>query len=327
MMKENIKSVGADASVRPTPKARQNKGITLIALVITIIVMLILVAVTISMAINGGLFDYAGKAVGETQNAIDEEQKLAEGKIKIGETWYNSIDEYINSDGEVNFEELFKTATKHPDQTETDDIGIAEDGSIVNLDLWYYTLIGDNDEYVLAEYLGSQASAGYKGDIVKPEGTIRGKVPMYIKEDGEDNFYPVTSMRSTFRDCTELIIAPEIPSSVTDLWGTFNGCSGLTKAPEIPIGVTDMRETFANCSALTTATEIPSSVTLMNCTFQDCSALTGTLKINATPTHYIYCLRRAATAEGCILVLEGPSATVLNNILSTATSGNVTIKQ
>ena len=35
------------------------KGITLIALVITIIVMLILVAVTISMALNGGLFGYA----------------------------------------------------------------------------------------------------------------------------------------------------------------------------------------------------------------------------------------------------------------------------
>ena len=72
--------VGADASVRPTSKARQNKGITLIALVITIIVMLILVAVTISMAINGGLFDYAGKATSETENAIEKEQELANGK-------------------------------------------------------------------------------------------------------------------------------------------------------------------------------------------------------------------------------------------------------
>ena len=52
-----------------------NKGITLIALVITIIVMLILVAVTISMAVNGGLFNYAGKAVGETKNAIENESE------------------------------------------------------------------------------------------------------------------------------------------------------------------------------------------------------------------------------------------------------------
>ena len=73
----------------------ENKGITLIALVITIIVMLILVAVTISMAINGGLFEYAGKAVSETQNAIDKEQGLADGKIKVGDKWYASIDAYI----------------------------------------------------------------------------------------------------------------------------------------------------------------------------------------------------------------------------------------
>ena len=46
---------------------RKNQGITLIALVITIIVMLILVAVTITMAANGGLFEYARKAAGETE--------------------------------------------------------------------------------------------------------------------------------------------------------------------------------------------------------------------------------------------------------------------
>ena len=74
-----------------------NKGITLIALIITIIVMLVLVAVTISMAVNGGIFNYAGKAVSDMQNAIDLEQQLADGKIKIGDKWYASIDDYINN--------------------------------------------------------------------------------------------------------------------------------------------------------------------------------------------------------------------------------------
>ena len=75
---------------------RKNQGITLIALVITIIVMLILVAVTISMAVNGGLFDYAGKAVGETQNALDVEQQLANGAIQVDGVWYDSIDDYLS---------------------------------------------------------------------------------------------------------------------------------------------------------------------------------------------------------------------------------------
>ena len=41
---------------------KREKGITLIALIITIIVMLILVGVTINVALNGGLFSKAEDA-------------------------------------------------------------------------------------------------------------------------------------------------------------------------------------------------------------------------------------------------------------------------
>ena len=51
-----------------------NRGITLIALVITIIIMLILAGVTISLAVNGGLFGYAGNAAKQTKTARDDEQ-------------------------------------------------------------------------------------------------------------------------------------------------------------------------------------------------------------------------------------------------------------
>ena len=76
-------------------KLKTQKGITLIALVITIIVMLILVAVTISMAINGGLFEKAGKATGDTKNAMDAEQQLADGRLQIDGKTYASIDDYL----------------------------------------------------------------------------------------------------------------------------------------------------------------------------------------------------------------------------------------
>ena len=56
---------------------KSNKGITLIALIITIIVMLILVAVTISMAVNGGLFGYAGNAARGTEAEKQKETRLA----------------------------------------------------------------------------------------------------------------------------------------------------------------------------------------------------------------------------------------------------------
>lgn len=62
---------------------KSQKGITLIALVITIIVMLILVGVTIAMAVNGGLFEKASDAAGKTNNAIDAEQQLASGQAIV----------------------------------------------------------------------------------------------------------------------------------------------------------------------------------------------------------------------------------------------------
>ena len=76
-------------------KEKRNKGITLIALVITIIVMLILVAVTIQIVVNGGLFEYAGRAAGDTKNAIDEENNLATGRVEVDGKVYESIDDYI----------------------------------------------------------------------------------------------------------------------------------------------------------------------------------------------------------------------------------------
>ncbi len=71
---------------------KTQKGITLIALVITIIVMLILVGVTISISLQGGLFGYAKNAAKDTRNALEQEKTLANGDI---------IDYYLNVSQEV----------------------------------------------------------------------------------------------------------------------------------------------------------------------------------------------------------------------------------
>ena len=230
-------------------------------------------------------------------------------------------------DSSVNYEEIFKTATKHPDQEDTNDIGIAEDGSAVNLDLWVYVLNPDGTSYCLNSNDTSNSNSGYSNLEIE-NGKIKGKVPMYIKEDGESDFFPMTNMLKTFSHCTNLTIAPEIPSSVTNMDGTFSGCTNLTIAPEIPSSVTNMDETFSGCTNLKTAPEIPSSVTNMvhtfsyctnlttapvipssvtdmNRTFYCCTNLTGELIINADPTTIFWCLNNAITGPGCSLVLKG----------------------
>ncbi len=73
-------------------KFTQEKGITLIALIITIIVMLILVAVTITVALNGGLFTKADDSSLKTEKQSVYEQVVAameldnNGNLDVNET-------------------------------------------------------------------------------------------------------------------------------------------------------------------------------------------------------------------------------------------------
>ena len=73
----------------------KNRGITLIALIITIIVMLILVAVTVSVALNGGLIGKTQEAKTKTEEAQIQERDILTGRIKIGDTWYDTLDKYL----------------------------------------------------------------------------------------------------------------------------------------------------------------------------------------------------------------------------------------
>ena len=93
---------------------RENKGITLVALIITIIVMMILVAVSVTVALDGGLFNTAKKAASETQARAEEEMLLSavvgaigrDGRVDLGKiqlpvgfTGENGI--YTSSNGNV----------------------------------------------------------------------------------------------------------------------------------------------------------------------------------------------------------------------------------
>ena len=61
---------------------KKQKGITLIALIITIIVMMILVGVTVSVSLNGGLFDTARRAAQETEKEAIYDQIVSAIKLK-----------------------------------------------------------------------------------------------------------------------------------------------------------------------------------------------------------------------------------------------------
>ena len=71
-------------------KIKDNTGITLVALIITVIVMLILAGVAISVLIgDGGLFD-------KTRNAALSYEESAQNEADEMQRWMNEIDEYLS---------------------------------------------------------------------------------------------------------------------------------------------------------------------------------------------------------------------------------------
>jgi len=75
---------------------KENKGITLVALIITIIVMMILVAVSVAVIINSDLLGTA-KNAGESYKAKAGEEGNLSGddvQIIVGDKTYDSLDEY-----------------------------------------------------------------------------------------------------------------------------------------------------------------------------------------------------------------------------------------
>ncbi len=93
---------------------RRGTGVTLIALIITIIVMLILLGVTINVALDGGLFSTAKEAVKQTQiQAYQEELDLIRPNVEIkryqeGLTSKEYMDYY---EEEIKKDNVFKDST------------------------------------------------------------------------------------------------------------------------------------------------------------------------------------------------------------------------
>ena len=79
----------------------KTKGITLVALIITIIVMLILVGVSVQVVINSNLIGTAQDAGNRTETKYQEEGNISE--ITVGNTTYESIDKYINPGKTITF--------------------------------------------------------------------------------------------------------------------------------------------------------------------------------------------------------------------------------
>lgn len=203
----------------------------------------------------------------------------------------NDYEEQISNYTGIDWEDARKNAKAPEEQKEERNngvIGIGTNGKPVNMDLWLYSKLEDNT-FVLNESASSSKN-GYVGDFSE-DGKIYGKIPQYISIDNGKNYEKVTSLYSTFKKCTQLKVAPEIPETIKEMFCAFSQ-TGVTKAPiipknvenlaycfevtpiiempDIPEGVENLTGTFSGCSKLVKITKIPSSVKTLRCLFANC---------------------------------------------------------
>ena len=293
MSKEKIvaKNVNKNGVCSYYEKIENQKGITLIALIITIIVMLILVGVTVTISLNGGLFNIAQKAKTDTETKKAEELEIVNERIKIGDTWYDSIEAYekkipSENQGEPTEEPVnlnpSGTIPKGATYKKSDDTilneGDAFPQTLTNGEIYTY---GDYQyQYfkrtVQINQIMTTTVTGWSVNVIDKTKTSYGIILESIANTR------VTEMASTFSGCENLVSAPKIPSTITTLSSAFYGCKNLIVAPEIPNSVTNMGSTFRNCSSLKTAPVIPENVNSLWYTFANCTSLTGIVTINVT---------------------------------------------
>ena len=248
--KENVSMKNVGAGFHPCPQ--KNKGITLIALIITIIVMLILVMVSIQVLFNTGLFDAAGKAA-QKWNA--EQEKENNMQLTIGNKVYGSVEEYINGKDDL---EAKEQALKDKLAKETGNSAIDEEGNIVDISLWNYRILDEEEKtceiYGYDSYYG--ADSAYKGNLTD-DGELEENIPMFIKVG--DVIYSMTSVGDyAFYDYSALT-SISIPSGVTNIgdlafhiYNPNHNGPGLTSI-EIPDSVTSIGvSAFYYCPSLST---------------------------------------------------------------------------
>ena len=328
-------------------RAFRERGITLIALVVTIVVLLILAGISISMVLGSdGIIAKTKESRAETRIAqIDEQVNLAIG------------DAYTEGLGSITDSGLKSALNNHlgegtydisGDETAGWQVTIKETGKTYNI-----TANGKTDsssgtlnwDKILEEANKNPESFKHPEQSETNNdigiGTDGLPVNMDLWNASIINENEITLgiikgcsiNRGYVGEIKDGKIQGKIPAyikkagyeefyKVTSLDCTFYRYENLEIAPEIPSDVTNMAYTFWRLPNLVTAPEIPSGVTNMDATFQLCENLTGTVVINATTLNNMYDAFYGTVKP---IVLKGTSP-YLAELAATAKNGNVTVQ-
>lgn len=256
----------------------KNKGITLIALVVTIVVLLILAGITISLIFSeNGIISKAREAKEATVISSIKERieldKLSKRLEKEGDITEEELKDILNNYGEIIYEEN-ETTIK----------------GIIEKDNGYEVLLPDIMDGVLNQNiyvtLYTDGTLGFSNNqetiegktVSKSYGNIKGKV---FEQRVENNIvYTIVPWDKEQDSITNAIFVNEIKPSSTDSW--FFNCKQLVEIQKIQNldtkQVTTMYGMFWGCWSLKEVDVSgfdTSKVTNMNRMFADCQSITS----------------------------------------------------
>lgn len=296
---------------------KEKQGITLIALVITIVVLLILAGVSIAMLTgDNGILSQAQNAKNQTEKAEDKERiKLAVNAAQISDNGFKELGQ--NSLQEELDKEFGEGKTVVRDN---------EDGSfIVNLrdDKKDYTVLSNGQIQDGVDWKDAMAKAkapeeqettsknvigiGTNGQAVNMDlwlytfDSVTNGYGLNSKEVFQNTEYNTNGTNSetirtagykgTETDGKDIIIPQYISEDggktynpVTSLYRTFNSNTNITTMPLIPTTVISMISTFENCKNLKGECIIPNSVQNINWCFN----ASGIEKIKEIPNSVVF---------------------------------------
>ena len=206
MSKQN--NVGAG----PVSARNKQNGITLIALIITIIVMLILVGVTVSVSLNGGLFTKAKQAGEDYETEVVREAGILNEPIEIDGKKYASYQDYLNNSPMVDIElpEGWRVTTTPATWTKAD--GTINDKVIAITDGTYIVPLPDEYQVSLEEGEGTVA----EGLVITDGENEFVWIPIAADttfanpyNEGEPTTYYDTEERNLTEDYTEMVTSVE----------------------------------------------------------------------------------------------------------------------
>lgn len=142
------------------------------------------------------------------------------------------------------------------------------------------------------------------GGLVKVSGSVLSLINI-----SEDEQLPDYCFYNLFKDCTNIITAPELPSlkiGVGSYQGMFQGCTRLTIPPSLPattLGNNCYSTMFQGCTSLKVAPNLPATTLTSNCysaMLKDCISLKVAPKLPATTLEtnsYLYMFFNCSNLE------------------------------